>query len=75
MYTGFNAIVEFSHLTKEDLNQIVDLMLNDVNDTLAKKDIVLTVMPAAKAWLIDEGYDEAMHGSTSIASCYRATNP
>ena len=56
----FNAIVEFSHLTKEDLNQIVDLMLNDVNDTLAKKDIVLTVTPAAKAWLIDEGYDEAM---------------
>ena len=56
----FNAIVEFSHLTKEDLNQIVDLMLNDVNDTLAKKDIVLTVTPAAKAWLINEGYDEAM---------------
>jgi ATP-dependent Clp protease ATP-binding subunit ClpL len=56
----FNAIVEFSHLTKEDLNQIVDLMLADVNDTLAKKDIVLTVTPEAKAWLIEEGYDEAM---------------
>ncbi|WP_288503491.1 AAA family ATPase [uncultured Weissella sp.] len=56
----FNAIVEFSHLTKEDLQQIVDLMLADVNHTLAKKDIALSVTPAAKAWLIEEGYDEAM---------------
>ena len=56
----FNAIVEFSHLTKEDLQQIVDLMLADVNHTLAKKDITLSVTPAAKAWLIEEGYDEAM---------------
>ena len=56
----FNAIVEFSHLTKDDLQQIVDLMLADVNHTLAKKDITLSVTPAAKAWLIEEGYDEAM---------------
>ena len=56
----FNAIVEFSHLTKDDLQQIVDLMLADVNHTLAKKDIALSVTPAAKAWLIEEGYDEAM---------------
>lgn len=33
----FNGIVEFSHLTKYDLGQIVDLMLNDVNRTLAEK--------------------------------------
>jgi len=56
----FNAIVEFSHLTKDDLQQIVDLMLADVNHTLAKKEINLTVTPAAKEWLIEEGYDEAM---------------
>ena len=56
----FNAIVEFSHLTKDDLQQIVDLMLADVNHTLAKKDITLSVTPTAKAWLIEEGYDEAM---------------
>ena len=35
-------------------------MLADVNHTLAKKDITLSVTPAAKAWLIEEGYDEAM---------------
>lgn len=56
----FNGIVEFSHLTKTDLHQIVDLMIDDVNQTLAKKDITLTVTEAAKNWLIDQGYDEAM---------------
>ncbi|MGV0168487.1 ATP-dependent Clp protease ATP-binding subunit [Furfurilactobacillus sp. WILCCON 0119] len=56
----FNGIVEFSHLTKDDLQQIVDLMIVDVNKTLAKKDITLTVTDDAKAWLIDQGYDEAM---------------
>ncbi|HFU5900059.1 TPA: ATP-dependent protease ClpL, partial [Enterococcus faecium] len=35
----FNGIVEFSHLTKQDLSQIVDLMLADVQKTLAKKSI------------------------------------
>lgn len=33
----FNGIVEFSHLSKADLGKIVDLMLDDVNTTLAKK--------------------------------------
>ena len=56
----FNGIVEFTHLSKDDLNQIVDLMLNDVNTNLAKKQITLKVTPEAKEWLIDEGYDEAM---------------
>lgn len=56
----FNGIVEFTHLSKKDLNQIVELMLNDVNRNLAKKGITLEVTPEAKEWLIDEGYDEAM---------------
>lgn len=56
----FNAIVEFSHLTKDDLKQIVDLMLADVNTTLAKKHLDLTVSDDAKNYLIEQGYDEAM---------------
>lgn len=56
----FNGIVEFSHLTKDDLAQIVDLMIEEVNQTLAKKDITLEVTDQAKSWLIDQGYDEAM---------------
>ena len=56
----FNGIVEFSHLTKKDLSQIVDLMLADVQKTLAKKSIKLEVTKAAKDWLMEQGYDEAM---------------
>ena len=56
----FNAVIEFSHLDKEDLAEIVELMLDEVNQTLAKKDITLTVTDAAKAYLAEEGYDEVM---------------
>ncbi|VNG77341.1 Group II intron maturase [Streptococcus pneumoniae] len=56
----FNAVIEFSHLTKEDLSKIVDLMLAEVNQTLAKKDIDLAVSQAAKDYITEEGYDEVM---------------
>ena len=56
----FNAVIEFSHLTKEDLSKIVDLMLFEVNQTLAKKDIDLVVSQAAKDYITEEGYDEVM---------------
>jgi ATP-dependent Clp protease ATP-binding subunit ClpL len=42
------------------LKQIVDLMLDDVNKTLAKKDLTLQVSEAVKNHLIEDGYDEAM---------------
>ena len=56
----FNAVIEFSHLTKEDLSKIVDLMLAEVNQTLAKKEIDLAVSQAAKDYITEEGYDEVM---------------
>ena len=56
----FNAVIEFSHLSKEDLSKIVDLMLIDVNKTLAKKEIDLAVSDAAKEYMTEEGYDEVM---------------
>lgn len=56
----FNAVIEFSHLSKEDLSKIVDLMLVEVNQTLAKKDIDLVVSQAAKDYITEEGYDEVM---------------
>ena len=56
----FNAVIEFSHLNKEDLSKIVDLMLAEVNQTLAKKDINLEVSQAAKDFITEEGYDEVM---------------
>ena len=56
----FNAVIEFSHLSKGDLSKIVDLMLVEVNKTLSKKDIDLAVSEAAKEYMTEEGYDEVM---------------
>lgn len=56
----FNGVIEFNHLSKQDLKEIVDLMINQVNATLAKKDITLDVTDAAKEFLMEQGYDKAM---------------
>lgn len=56
----FNGIIEFKPLDKASLLQIVDLMLDDVERTLAKKEITMTITDEAKNWLIDNGYDELL---------------
>ena len=56
----FNAVIEFNQLSKEDLKKIVDLMLDQVNKTLAKKVITLDVTDAAKELLMEQGYDKTM---------------
>ena len=56
----FNAVIEFNQLSKEDLKKIVDLMLDQVNKTLAKKDITLDVTDVAKELLMEQGYDKTM---------------
>ena len=56
----FNAVIEFNHLSKDNLKKIVDLMLAQVNKTLAKKGITLDVTEAAKDLLMEQGYDKAM---------------
>ncbi|MDR0297866.1 MAG: AAA family ATPase [Streptococcaceae bacterium] len=56
----FDAIIEFAPLSKENLLQIVDLMLEEVNAQIAKNDIHLSVTQAAKEKLVDLGYDPKM---------------
>ena len=56
----FNGVIEFNHLSKDDLKKIVDLMLAQVNKTLAKKGITLEVTEEAKGLLMEQGYDKAM---------------
>ena len=56
----FNAVIEFNQLSKDDLKKIVDLMLDQVNKTLAKKDITLDVTDVAKELLMEQGYDKTM---------------
>ncbi len=53
----FTAIVEFDPLSKEDLLEIVDLMIGDVNQLLEKQDVHIEVRDDAKEKLVDLGYD------------------
>ncbi|GEK89212.1 ATP-dependent Clp protease ATP-binding subunit [Alkalibacterium putridalgicola] len=56
----FDGIVEFHPLSKENLLEIVDLMLEDVNEALKQHDITVHVDQSAKEKLVDLGYDPKM---------------
>ncbi len=56
----FDDIVEFNPLTKDDLKKIVSLMIDDVNDMLTDQNIRITVSDAAKAKLVELGYNPQM---------------
>lgn len=56
----FNALIEFKSLAKEDLKEIVDLMLADVNKTIVKKGMTLEVTDEVKEKLMVLGYDPTM---------------
>ena len=56
----FDGIIEFKALSKENLLQIVDLMLDDVNKRLSSNNIHLDVTDKVKEKLVDLGYDPKM---------------
>lgn len=53
----FTAIVEFTPLSKDELLEIVDLMIDDVNDLLARQDMSIEVSQEVKKELADLGYN------------------
>ena len=56
----FDGIIEFQALSKDNLLQIVNLMLDDVNQRLTTNDIHLDVTEKVKEKLVDLGYDPKM---------------
>lgn len=56
----FDGIIEFQALSKDNLLQIVNLMLDDVNQRLATNDIHLDITEKVKEKLVDLGYDPKM---------------
>jgi len=52
-----DEIVFYKPLTREEITQIVDLMLEDLKKRLAEKELGLAVTDAAKALIAQEGYD------------------
>ncbi|MBM7691224.1 ATP-dependent Clp protease ATP-binding subunit ClpE [Peribacillus deserti] len=55
----FDSIIEFSELNKEDILKIVDIMLNELYQTIAEQDFTLEVTVAAKEKLAELGYHPA----------------
>ncbi|GAA0355139.1 ATP-dependent Clp protease ATP-binding subunit [Alkalibacterium iburiense] len=56
----FDGIVEFNSLTKENLLDIIELMLEDINDALKHHNITVEVDQSAKEKLVDLGYNPKM---------------
>ena len=56
----FDGIIEFKPLSKDNLLQIVELMLADVNKRLSSNNIYLDVTDKVKEKLVDLGYDPKM---------------
>ena len=56
----FDGIIEFKALSKDNLLQIVELMLADVNKRLSSNNIHLVVTEKVKEKLVDLGYDPKM---------------
>ncbi|ESL01738.1 ATP-dependent chaperone protein ClpB [Catonella morbi ATCC 51271] len=52
-----DEIVFYKPLQKENIGKIVDLMLEDLRDRLAGKNLLLEVTEAAKDYIIEKGYD------------------
>ncbi|NBJ70131.1 MULTISPECIES: ATP-dependent Clp protease ATP-binding subunit [Clostridia] len=53
----FDAIIEFNALTKENLMEIVDLMLHELQDTIEEHEISITITVEAKQKLVELGYE------------------
>ncbi|VKW63665.1 ATP-dependent Clp protease, ATP-binding subunit [Streptococcus pneumoniae] len=56
----FDGIIEFKALSKDNLLQIVELMLADVNKRLSSNNIRLDITDKVKEKLVDLGYDPKM---------------
>jgi ATP-dependent Clp protease ATP-binding subunit ClpC len=54
-----DEIITFSSLSKEQMEQIVDLQMKEIQERLFEHDLAVDLTPAAREWLANEGYDPA----------------
>ena len=52
-----DEIITFDRLTRDDVDEIVDIQLNLLQQRLMERDLTLKFDPSAKEWLADQGYD------------------
>ncbi len=54
-----DEIITFSSLSKDQMQQIVDLQMEEIQERLYEHDITVELTPTAREWLANEGYDPA----------------
>ena len=54
-----DEIITFSSLSKEQMQQIVDLQMEEIRERLCEHDLSVELTPASRGWLANEGYDPA----------------
>jgi ATP-dependent Clp protease ATP-binding subunit ClpC len=52
-----DEVIVFSNLTIEDVEQIVDLQMQEVLKRLSEYQLAVTLTPAARRWIAEQGYD------------------
>ena len=60
-----DAVVQFSNLTPEVMEQVVDKLMNEVKKQTADKKIAIELTPEARKWLAKEGFDPK-HGARPL---------
>jgi ATP-dependent Clp protease ATP-binding subunit ClpB len=60
-----DEIIMFKPLNKQDVGQIIDLLIEDVNKRLAERELAIELTDAAKAYVVDVGY-EPLYGARPL---------
>ncbi len=55
-----NAILNFSSLSKEVIEKIVDKMINELGERLHAKKVTIELTPKARSYIADKGYDKQL---------------
>ncbi|MCZ6491322.1 MAG: ATP-dependent Clp protease ATP-binding subunit [Acidobacteria bacterium] len=61
-----DEIILFSSLTDEDLIQVIQLMVSQINESLANKEISITLSPQAERWILEKTCKDRSYGARPL---------
>ncbi len=53
-----DKVIVFNTLSRQDIKKIIDLQINDLNTRLSRKGTMVHLLPVAKKYFLDKGYDQ-----------------
>ena len=60
-----DEIIMFKPLTKDNINGIIDILMDNLNMRIADKELSMTLTDAAKTYIIEHGYD-SLYGARPL---------